>query len=327
VAPAHLRIIDRPIQLCDRGLQASPAPLVFRLCRLRIHELPRGCILQLIRLRASSKLPWRPGCPGTRVAPGSALFSCAGDGSASCLASRILWRCRRWSSRVAPPLRSSNCASPCFHRVAPAFTRSGFPAMALRVAPRFPSFQRCRWEGSSGRPASSLRLPRLSVFPPGRPGFRTLRWCQRWSPGLPRFSHPSALPVLEFASCPAAPLFQPRLPTLPPGRPGFHVFWRCRGESFQVAPNTASLSLAASASPDCSGSCIGGWVDDESPAGSNFASSACAADESSRPFRSCTSLPESQCRFNLVWSTHYRTNRPQIDSLKTASCISAPGWN
>jgi hypothetical protein len=33
------------------------------------------------------------------------------------------------------------------------------------------------------------------VFPPGRPGFRTFRLCQRWSPGLPRVSHPSALPL------------------------------------------------------------------------------------------------------------------------------------
>ncbi len=55
---------------------------------------------------------------------------------------------------------------------------------------------------------------------------------------------------------------------------------------------------------------------------SNFASSACAADESSRPIRSCTSPPDSGCSLNLIPSAYYRTSRPQTDFLKPISASS-----
>jgi len=275
VAPAHLWIVDRPIQPCDRGLRASPVPLVFRLCRPGICGLPRGCVLQLIRLHPSTNSRWRPGCPGTRVASSSALFSCAGDGWSSCLASRILWRSRRLSRRLprcpalpASPLRAST-GSPR-HSHVPAF-----PAMALRVAPRFPSFQRC------ARTA-------LRVAPLPRSGCCASRCFRRVAPvsappvvpamecaGCPVCSDPSALPALKFAGCPAAPLFQPRLLRLPPGRPGFRFLWRCRGGVSSGCPESCFPQRCRFCVPRVAPwSCIGGWVDDESLAGSNFASSA-----------------------------------------------------
>jgi len=85
------------------------------------------------------------GCPSSRIS------GFAGDGSPSCLESRILRRCRLAGLRVAPHV-------------------------GLSVSPtiRFPS-----------RPGSRIFRPRL-VVRPGRPGPRTLRLCQRGISGSPR---------------------------------------------------------------------------------------------------------------------------------------------
>ena len=164
------------------------------------------------------------------------------------------------SPRVAPVPASSGCAS-----LAP----SGCPAVASsgdsggespRVASPRPPFS-CAGDGSPGCPVSLIlrrcwrllpRLPpalalllRLPVFPPGCPGFRTFRLFRRWSLGLPRVSHPSAmlLAILRVAprprssaSPPGVSTGSPRLPRLP-APPAMEP---------RVAPRLASFSDAAS---------------------------------------------------------------------------------
>ena len=324
MAPAHLWITDRPIQPCDPWFRASPVPLVFRLGRPGICGLPRGCILQLIRLRTSTKLPWCPGCPGVRVAPGWCALQlcrrCVGE----------LPRFPHPSALPAPepqvtPLPGcSSLASPWFPRVAPASARSGFsgdgasgcPALSIhqhgrsgipRVAPLPRSFS-CASQcfrrvapasAPSGCASDGVRgSPRvLASFGAAGAGDCELprRSALPASPpdastGSPRLSRPLALPRGSSSGCPESCCPQ-----------------RCRFCVPRVAP----------------WSCIGGWVDDESLAGSNFASSACAADESSRPIRSCTFLPDRGCCLNLIPSTYLAASRlPQI-----ASCILLPSWN
>jgi len=294
------------------------------LCRPGICGLPRGCILQLIRLRTSTKLPWRPGCPGVRIAPGRCALQLCRRCVGELPRSRILRRCRRLSRRLprcpdipASPLRGSA-------RVTPASTRSGFsgdgasgcPALSIhqhgrsgipRVAPLPRSFS-CASQcfrrvapasAPSGCASDGVRgSPRvLASFGAAGAGDCELprRSALPASPpdastGSPRLSRPLALPRGSSSGCPESCCPQ-----------------RCRFCVPRVAP----------------WSCIGGWVDDESLAGSNFASSACAADESSRPIRSCTFLPDRGCCLNLIPSTYLAASRlPQI-----ASCILLPSWN
>jgi hypothetical protein len=211
-------------------------------------------------------------------------------------------------------------------------------------------------------------MPRLPVFPPGCPSFRTFRLSRRWCLGLPRAFHPSALPLGRFfgsprvlapsASPPSVSAGSPRPPHLPvvpameprvapclasfgaagslicglprrsalpaapldvsTGLPRLPHPLALPTANLRVTPNLPALGVAAFASPGLplgpaltAGSMMNPW-----PV-SNFASSACAADESSRPIRSCTSLPDPGCSFNLIPSAHYRTSRPQTDFLKS----------
>jgi hypothetical protein len=189
VAPAPYRIIDHPIQPCDRGSRLPRFQWSSGCASLASTGYPAAA-----SSNSSGCAPF-PSCLGVRVAPDGALFSCAGDASSSCLASRILRRCQRLSRRL--PRCPALPASPL--RVFPGSPRlphvPAVPAMEPVGCPALSILQRCRWGDSSGCPASSLLQPRLPVFPPSRPGFRTFRLCQRWSLGLPRVSHPSALPA------------------------------------------------------------------------------------------------------------------------------------
>jgi hypothetical protein len=192
--------------------------VVFRLCQPRIHGLPRGCILQLIRLRALSKLPWSPGCPGW-----CALQLCR----------RCVFELPRVSHpsalpapepQVAPLPGSSSFASPCFPRVAPASARSGCPGDGARGLPRafHPSalplggfFGLPRVLAPSASPpsvsAESPRLPHLPVVPAMEPRvaprLASFGAAGSLNCGLPRRS---ALP----ASPPDVSTGLPRLPHL-----------------------------------------------------------------------------------------------------------------
>jgi hypothetical protein len=140
----------------------------------------------------------------------------------------------------------------------------------------------------------SSRLASLSLAGreiPGCPGGSPHQLRLRWVPRLPRVPH---LPVCQRENLRVAP--HPL------------ALWLRRWMIFRVASNHASLSGAGVESP--------GYPESSCPPAlpsmrfrvaptpasttgsmmnprlaSNFASSACAADESSRPSESCTSLP------------------------------------
>ena len=225
------------------------------------------------------------------------------------------------SPRVAPVPASSGCAS-----LAP----SGCPAVASsgdsggespRVASLRPPFS-CAGDGSPGCPVSLIlrrcwrllpRLPpalalllRLPVFPPGCPGFRTFRLFRRWSLGLPRVSHPSAMLLPDSAGCPASSLVSLASWRFHRVAPASAPSGCARGESPGRPESSSPLALpqlrpqVALSPAATAGSMMNPRLY------SNFASSACAADESSRPIRSCTSLPDSGCSFNLILSARYR---------------------
>ena len=156
-------------------------------------------------------------------------------------------------------------------------------------------------------------LPRVLALPASPPGV---------SARLPRLPHLPALPAME-------PRVAPRLASFgdaagdSAGCPASSLVSLASWRFHRVAPASAPSGCARGESP--------GRPESSSPlalpqlrpqvalspaatAGSmmnprlysNFASSACAADESSRPIRSCTSLPDSGCSFNLILSARYR---------------------
>jgi hypothetical protein len=278
------------------GFRASPVPRVFRLCRSGNPGLPRGCILQHLRLRIS------------QVAPGGALFSCAGDASSSCLATRILQRCRSLSGGL--PRLSAFPASPfVFQPSRPGFrTFRPFRRWSFG-SPRVSNPSALLLGDSSGCPASSLLQPRLAVFPPGCPGLKHL-------PVVPAMESRVTPRLASFGAAVSLSCGLPRrsaLPASPPdvsaGLPRLPHPLALPTANLRVAPNLPALGVAALASPrlplgpaQTAGSMMNPW-----PV-SNFASPACAADESSRPIRSCTSLPDPGCCFNLIPSACLAAN-------------------
>jgi len=84
---------------------------------------------------------------------------------------------------------------------------------------------------------------------------------------------------------------------LAPVRPGASVLRRCRGTHPRFAPVLCS-SAWPSMFPRVAPIHIYGWVDDESRLFSNFASSACTADESSSSVRLCSLAGKRRC-FNF----------------------------
>jgi len=200
-----------------------------------------GCAPAQASLRP--KFPWSPGCPRW-----CALQLCRRSvGELPRVPHPSAWPLPE--PQVAPLPGCSSLASPCF--------RTGCPGVYT-----FRLFR--RWRFGSPRafhPFSATVRRVLRVAPLPRSACRASWRFRRVAPvsapsgcasdgvpGLPRYSHPSALPVQQTAGCPAAPLFQPRLLRLPPGCPGFRILWRCRGGRLQVALNPVSLSVAASAS-------------------------------------------------------------------------------
>jgi len=239
--------------------------------------LPFKCILRQIRRRIY-------GLPRS-VRP----FSCAGDGSSSFLASRILWRRRQVNLRVAPNLRSSGSASGeclsypryCTFRLCrrwifelPRISHpSAVLAVKLRVAPGLCS-SNSACDEASGCPESCIfRLP--VVILRVAPNLRSSGYADGRFSEFPRIAHPSAVPTVNFR---VTPNFQP--PAVSPLR-------------LRVAPNPASTT-GSMMNPRLS---------------SNFASSACAEDESSRPCESCTFLPYAGCILNLNRTFHRRFRR------------------
>lgn len=212
MAPAHLWIVDRPIQPCDRRLRASPVPgglPVVPAWHLRVAPRlhpPAHPAAHLNQVALAPRLPWGPDCSG------------------AVRSSAVPAMCRRVASlphpsalpapepQVAPLPGHSSLASPWF--------RAGYPGFYT-----FRLFRRWRFGlprafhpsarpfgDSAGCPASSLVQLRLPVLPPSRPGFRTLRLCQRWS--------------ARVAPCP-------------------RILRRCRRWRLRVAPPLRSSSLAS----------------------------------------------------------------------------------
>jgi hypothetical protein len=259
-----------------------------------------------------------------RVASPRPPFSCAGDGFPGCPASLILWRCWRLLPGL-PPALALLLRLPVFPPGCPGLrTFRLFRRWIIRVAPesRILSALRVVIPRVAPVPRSSCLASRR--FHPGRPGFCAFRLRRRWILGLPRVSHPSAMLLPDSASYPAssfASLASWRFRRVTPASAPSGC---ARGESPgrpespsplalpQLRPQVA-LSPAATA-----GSMMNPRLY------SNFASAACAADESSRPIRSCTSLPDSGCSFNLILSARYRTSQPQTDFLKPT--LHLPAW-
>ncbi len=140
------------------GIRVSSSPRVFRSRRPRSFGLPLGCILRLVRQRTP------------RVAPRRTPFSCAGDGSASCLASH---------------------PSRCLRRF-PGLPRVLAPPASLPVfppgCPGFPTFRLCqRW--SFGLPRVSMPSALPAVIPRVAPLPRSSSFASGASAGLPRLPH------------------------------------------------------------------------------------------------------------------------------------------
>ena len=194
------------------GLQVAPLP--------RSSRPVLGCVFGLPRVRSPSAEPASEpsGCP----------------------AASDLWRCRRWSARVASNLHAFGVAG--FQR------GSGLPRW-LSPPPATPAIQ------SSGCPSSCisgftgdrsssrldsriLRRCRLRNSP-GCPGALRLRYRRRSVSGLPRDTHPPApadncpshlgSPAIRFASVDS------------PGCPGFLNIGYGYETNFQVALNLVSL--------------------------------------------------------------------------------------
>ena len=223
---------------------------------------------------------------------------------------------------------ASRLANP---RVAPRLGLSAVPAIDIRVAPNLDA-------SALHRPIKFRVAPSLYAFAPPLMSARVappphLRLYQRWIVESPRFSHPSAVPVVKASGCPSAlrlryrrrsvsrlprilhlPAPADSLPRVTPvhapsgfaivGSPGFpeSPSLARRWTNFLSFPKNLGPSASpVDSSPSCPGFSSSGsssmlpqvaprshrrLVDDESPAESNFASSACAADESSRPIGS-----------------------------------------
>jgi len=198
-------------------------------------------------------------------------FSCAGDGVSGYPKSRILWRRRRVNLRVAPNLRSSGSACGeclsypryCTFRLcrrwifeSPRMSHpSAVLAVKLRVAPSLRSSNSACDEGSGCPESCIFRLP--AVILRVAPNLRSSGYADGRFSELPRIAHPSAVPTVNLRVTPN--LQPPAVPSL----------------RLRVAPNPASTT-GSMMNPRLS---------------SNFASSACAEDESSRPSESCTFLP------------------------------------
>jgi len=234
------------------GIRVSSSPRVFRSRRPRRFGLPLVCFLRLVRRRTP------------RVAPRRTPFSCAGDRSASCLASPIL----RDAGGDFPGCPASSLA--CL--------ASGVSARL----PRLPHLPAVPAMDHASHPASSILrrcwrpIPRVAPLP------RSSSLASSASSGLPRLPRLPAVPAMDRAGCPAPPCLprcrrgfhgSPRflapsasLPMPPPGCPGVRISGLCRRSIFGL-PRISSLGVAILASPGCPGSCTYGWVDDESPAG------------------------------------------------------------
>jgi len=250
-----------------------------------------------------------------RVAPYPAPTCRAGDESPGYPESSVHWLCRRWifgsprssqpsalpvsvEPRVAPFLHFLRSASDEFPGC-PRFCISGFTGGGASSRLESRILRRCRLANSPGCPASSAPryrrrpvsgLPRILYPPvpadlsPSRLGLRTIRLCQRRISGSPRiFLSPGHTSGINFRVSPALHSSGGA------NRTNFKVALKLRSVCavdrpiLQVAPASRSFGSTIDASPGCpsSASTVGSMMNPRLY--SNFASSACAADESSCP--------------------------------------------
>jgi hypothetical protein len=123
--------------------------------------------------------------------------------------------------------------------------------MDLRVASNFASFGAPSGE-APGFPSASVHPSRLSIRPPGCPGFRIFRPCRRWIFESPRISHPSALRGALAWGYPRSSA----LPVAPadevPVRTGSCIFRLCRRRIFEfprISRSSAPLTLMPRVAP------------------------------------------------------------------------------
>ena len=181
-----------------------------------------------------------PGCPvspllqlrlpiGLRVSPLPRSSGLTGDGSSSCLNSRILWRLREWSSR-SPRRSASSVPPPDVAPGCPGAASSGLPTVTLRVSPNddLPAWL---WAQAPGYPDS------CPIWPASGPDFE-----------FPRIRDPLAAPVNGS-----------------PGFPESRTLRRRRLRS-SGSPQILRLRLCRLASSSFPESCLCGWADVDSPA-------------------------------------------------------------
>jgi len=242
-------------------------------------------------------------------------------------------------------------------RVAPYPSSSGLPAMEPRVSSNLASFSvtasRFRVspqprspvtpsDAAASCPALRIFRPfRLAAFrvssnhapfgiasgeSPGRPAASLLWRASRWISGLPRISHPPALPAMRLRVAPnsassGVPAMNPQVapvvsssraaPGESPGCPGFPLPLRRRRRISRFPRISRPSGSTVPASPGFPDSCSYGWADDDSPNLLELCIPGRAADESSCPIGSCTFPPDPGCLLKSNPTLPRRTSRPR----------------
>jgi len=233
-------------------------------------------------------------------------FGCAGDlrlGFPSLLMPSALLVSAGF--RVAPVAPASSClASDTVLRL-PLVPHLRLHRWSIVESPRFSLLRRCRFWKLQVAP--SLCIPGIADDQyPGRPR------CSSSGPGWLRFRVTSEFRAIRL------PLSNTRIaPSIRFGLrrsnlPQVALVPACSTSpipSVSSRPETSFLGWSASASTGCACFRLYGWVDDYSLAESNFASPACAVDESSVPIRYQHSWSDFQRNLNLNLS--FAIGRPR----------------
>jgi len=210
--------------------------------------------------------------------------------------------------RVAPQLRSP---------VPPSDAAASRPALRI-----FRPFRLAAFRVSSNHPPLGI----ASGESPGRPESSLLWRASRWISGLPRISHPPALPAMRLRVAPnsassGVPAMNPQVapvsssscatPGESPGCPEFSLPLRRRRRISGFPRISRPSGSTVPASPGFPDSCSYGWADDDSPNLLELCILGRAADESSCPIGSCTFPPDPGCLLKSNPTLPRRTSRPR----------------
>jgi len=255
------------LSACD-AVSSYLAPCIFRLGQVCVSGLPRT--------------PHPCAAPATkfRVAPNLQSIGCAGYGASSYPESRIFPRRRAFWNSESPRL-SKPPATPLIRASGfPSSRLSGFAGGGVSSRPEPRILRRCRLADFQVAPNPGLSVSPTIHFP-GCPE----AWIFRHRLMVPRVTSdraPSGCAIVEPPGCPEASSLAAasdpisRLPSI--SNPSTLL---CDQSS--RLPRRFSLSAVRLCSPGLPRFCIGGWVDDESPAVLELCILGEAADESSCP--------------------------------------------